>query len=157
MTTINANVFAGLTSSNPDLIARAVALINDQRLTSLESLRQELNNGTWTIRVATAADNLTDPAVFVDSIKDDHGNIIQRGQILLRSEDLARSDDPSVLKFVDNLTHEGAGHGTESAEENRLAARRRLMNENSGLSATERGDQYINTILDELESSPIAL
>ena len=68
MTTINASVFNGLTGANPALIARVVALMNDQRLTSLEPLRQELNNGTWTIRVATAADNLHDPAIFIDPI-----------------------------------------------------------------------------------------
>jgi hypothetical protein len=58
MTTINASIFDGLTGANPTLIARATELINDPRLTSLEPLRQALNDGTWTIRVATAADQL---------------------------------------------------------------------------------------------------
>src|SRR5437899_1374484 len=123
MTTINTSIFDGLTGANPTLIARATELINDQRLTSLEPLRQALNDGTWTIRVATAADQLSDnPAVFLDPVMDDQGNIIKPGQILLRPEDLARADDASVLKFIDNLNHEGAGHGTESAVGDRLNA-----------------------------------
>ncbi|MGO4390597.1 hypothetical protein AB4Z46_04490 [Variovorax sp. M-6] len=149
MTTINASVFAGLTGANPALITRAVALINDQRLTSLESLRQELNHGTWTIRVATPADKLTDPAVYIDPVRDPVTKaIIERGQILLRPENLTRSDDAAVLKLIDNLRHEGA-HGDIAKEATRSAARNELVGAQPDISVTERGDQYINTILDD--------
>jgi hypothetical protein len=40
MTTINSNAFSGLTGAAPLLLSRAVALINNSGLTSLEPLRQ---------------------------------------------------------------------------------------------------------------------
>ncbi|MFZ3121506.1 MAG: hypothetical protein WA159_24675 [Variovorax sp.] len=150
MTTINASVFSGLTGANPALVSRAVALINDARLTSLEPLRQDLNNEAWTIRVATVADDMRgNPALFVDPVRDDQNNILQQGQIVLRAEDLVSSSDPSVLRLIDNLNHEGRGHGTTSHVADRAIAARALTDTTSGLSATERGDRYINAILDD--------
>jgi hypothetical protein len=46
MTSINSNVFSGLTGAAPMLLSRAVALINNPGLTSLEPLRQAPVNGS---------------------------------------------------------------------------------------------------------------
>ncbi|MGJ7509756.1 hypothetical protein [Variovorax sp. GT1P44] len=58
MTIISASMLSGLTGSDPALIARAVELINNPALTSLNALWDGLVNGTRAVRVATAADNI---------------------------------------------------------------------------------------------------
>src|SRR4051812_3686871 len=128
MTTINVSVFAGLAGANQTLIARAVALINDQRLTTLEPLRQALNSGDFIVRYATDAEAARAPALYVDAVRDVHGNVITPGEIVLRAADLTRGGDPDVLKLIDNLNHEGAGHGNAANELNRQAAWADLIN-----------------------------
>ena len=150
MTTISASVFSGLMGADPALIAWATALINDQRLTSLESLRQNLNDGTWIVRTATAADNMRgNPAIFINPIADGEGNVIQRGQVVLRLEDLTKVNETTALRLVANIVHEGAGHGSSDRVADRELARERLVerHQRSFHDGTRRS--IVNAMLDD--------
>jgi hypothetical protein len=149
MTKINASVFNGLTGADKDLIAKAVELINDQRLTTLDALREGLSQGTWTVRVATPTDKMNgSPAIYIDSVRGKDGKTT-KGQIVLRPEDLNDPRGANVVKLVDNLNHEGGGHGLASKEAGREAALDALLDTQSGFSAAARADNYVKAILDD--------
>ena len=152
MTSINSNVFSGLTGAAPALLSRAVALINNSALTSLEPLRQALVDGSTVIRAATAAD-MVPPGVhatFRDPVRDPQtGAILEPGQILVRTEYLTSASDPAVLQFVDDIFHEGVGHGAQDRVAERAAAHRDLSLNPLGLSTTDRGDAYVKAWIDD--------
>jgi hypothetical protein len=152
MTSINSNFFSGLTGAAPTLLSRAVALINNSGLTSLEPLRQDLANGSTVVRAATAAD-MVPPGVhatFRDPVRDPQTlAILEPGQIIVRTEYLTSASDPAVLQFVDDLFHEGVGHGAQDRVDARAKASSDLSENPDGLSTTNRGDAYVKAWIDD--------
>jgi hypothetical protein len=152
MTTINSTVFSGLTGAAPLLLSRAVALINNSGLTSLEPLRQALANGSTVVRAATAAD-MVPPGVhatFRDPVRDPQTlAILKLGEIIVRTEYLTSVSDPAVLQFVDDIFHEGVGHGAQIRGDARADANNALVVNQDGLSTTDRGDAYVKAWIDD--------
>jgi len=152
MTVINSSVFSGLTGADATLISRAVALINDPRLTSLEPLRQALASGQLVVRFATAADNVPAnvQATFRDPVVNSQtGAVLTPGSVLIRADSLSRATDAAVLAFVDNVLHEGRGHGDPARIDARRLAVQDLVTNPSGLSTTARGDAYVREWLND--------
>ena len=156
MTSITSNVFSGLTGASPVLLSRAVALINNSGLTSLEPLRHALVDGSTVIRAATA-DDMVPPGVhatFRDPVRDPETlAILEPGQIIVRTEYLTSASDPAVLQFVDDIFHEGMGHGAQSSVDGRARANSDLSLNPQELSTTDRGDAYVKAWIDDETSA----
>jgi len=154
MTTINSSVFSGLSGANQALISRAVELINNQSLTSLEPLRQALSSGSLTVRLATAADEVPAGvhATFRDpQIDPQTGAVVKQGEVLIRAEYVNTNRDATLLQFIDDLNHEGIGHGTRV--DSRADLRENLLLNPAGLSTTARGDAYVKGWIDDEASA----
>lgn len=152
MTVIDKSVFSGLTGASSAVINQALQILNDPRLTLAEPLRQALARGAIVVRWPKAEDAIkpSDHAIFINP-ETNGGVITVPGQIVLKPAYL-QSDGPlSVLYLIDNLIHEGQGHGDSRQILDRTAAFRELRN--SGLSPTDRGDRFITTWLDDETSA----
>ncbi len=152
MTVINSIVFSGLTGANPELLRRALALINNQSLTSLEPLRKALASGEMVIRLAATTDAVPADvhATFRDPVRDPQtGALVKPGTVLVKAEYLTLSNDFTVLQFIDDIFHEGRGHGATERVGARRNAHNELVANPGGLSLTERGDAYVKAWIDD--------
>ena len=107
MTNINSQAFKSISSAaNPAFLSRAISLINNSSLTSLEPMRAGIASGAVTIRLANSTDKAP-PGTHAFYV----GNIENKpAEIVIFSEFLQRDTDGSILQFVDDLTHEYQHH-----------------------------------------------
>ncbi|PNG55676.1 RHS repeat protein [Variovorax sp. B4] len=148
MTTINSSVFDDIRlHANTALLDRALILINNQSLTTLEDLRVDLAAGNVKIRLMQPSDNMP-PQASAIYVRPDPQRPEQPGYLVLRPENLARATDANVLSLVDDLNHEGRHHTN-------LEVRVRLQEslEFGSAPANERGDIYMQGWLDDETAS----
>lgn len=148
MTIINSQAFQSIsTTANPALLSRALQLINNSSLSSLEPMRNGLTSGNVTIRIATAEDKIpvNAHAMYVE------GANVGAGQIIVRSEFLQSASDAQVLQFVDDLRHE---YGHHEKVQNRKDLLDALI---SGTGTPEeRGNVYVTGWIDEEANARLA-
>jgi hypothetical protein len=148
MTTISSQVFQSIsTVANPALLSRAVALINNSNLSSLEPMRVGLSSGNVTVRVATATDTIPAGAhAFYLA-----GPNSFTGQIIVKAEFLQRASDAQVLQFVDDLRHEYQHHVKVDVRDTLL------QNLRTGPGTPEqRGNAYVTGTIDDESTARLA-
>ncbi|WP_143684773.1 hypothetical protein [Variovorax sp. KK3] len=122
-------------------------LLNNQALTQLDDLRDDLVSGQIRIRLAGPGDNMPSSASAIYVAPPDSQSGLP-GYLVLRPENLGRSSDAAVLSLIDDLNHEGRHHSN-------LITREQLdesLRSGNGL-AKDRGDAYVRGWLDDETAS----
>lgn len=148
MTVINSQVFQSISAvANPALLSRALTLINNTTLSSLEAMRDSLLSGKVTVRVATATDSIPAGAHAFYLAGPDSTT----GQIIVKAEFLQRASDAQVLQFVDDLRHEYQHHRNVTARDD-LG---RDLRAGPG-TPEQRGNAYVTGTIDDEANARLA-